>query len=99
MIVTRPNGRARVENRTVAVAGVIAALAILAGFALVAAEPGSPGPERRPWRFKEFPIIAWWGPPGTAGQEAFETYRDAGFTLHATNPDEGFDQALGHVEA
>jgi hypothetical protein len=99
-IATELKGRARVANGIVVAAGVLGALVILAGFALVAAQPGgSPGPERRPWRFREFPIIAWWGPPGSAGRQAFETYRDAGFTLHATNPDEGFAQALAYVEA
>jgi len=52
-----------------------------------------------PWRFTGFPIVAWWGPPGTARREDFEAYRDAGFTLHATNPDEGFARALDYVEA
>jgi len=52
-----------------------------------------------PWRFTSFPIVAWWGPPGTASREDFEAYRDAGFTLHATNPDEGFVRALDYVEA
>src|SRR6266508_780557 len=52
-----------------------------------------------PWRFSGFPIVAWWGPPGTASRQDFEAYRDAGFTLHATNPDAGFDEALNHVEA
>jgi hypothetical protein len=53
----------------------------------------------RAWRFSGFPIVAWWGPPGTASRLDFEAYRDAGFTLHATNPDQGFDRALTHVEA
>jgi hypothetical protein len=52
-----------------------------------------------PWKFEQFPIIAWWGPPGTAGRAAFEAYQAAGFTLHATNPDEGFDQAMQHLRA
>ncbi|HXH84692.1 MAG TPA: hypothetical protein VNN07_17430 [Candidatus Tectomicrobia bacterium] len=52
-----------------------------------------------PWRSAAFPIVAWWGPPGTATLADFEAYRDAGFTLHATNPDEGFQRALDHVEA
>lgn len=50
-------------------------------------------------RLQAFPIVAWWGPPGTASRQDFERYRDAGFTLHATNPDEGFHRALDHVEA
>jgi len=50
------------------------------------------------WRFTGFPIVAWWSPPGTASREDFEAYRDAGFTLHATNPDAGFARALDLVE-
>ena len=52
-----------------------------------------PGPHA-PWRFREFPIIAWWGPPGTAGVSDFQNYRDAGFTLYAANPDSGYDGAV-----
>src|SRR5215471_18268128 len=85
-----------------------AAVAILAGVglgvALVGAQAVSgedeatiPRPSR--WRFTGFPIVAWWGPPGTASREDFEAYRDAGFTLHATNPDAGFTRALELVEA
>src|SRR5688500_4313124 len=44
----------------------------------------------QPWRFREFPIIAWWGPPGTATAEDFKRYKDAGFTLYAANPDTGY---------
>lgn len=72
------------------------------GSAALAGEVGLdalPPVTRAPWRFEGFPIIAWWGPPGTARREDFEAYRDAGFTLHATNPDEGFERALAHVEA
>jgi hypothetical protein len=58
-----------------------------------------PPVEKQPWRFDGFPIIGWWGPPGTATLEDFEAYRDAGFTIHATNPDEGFDQAMEFVRA
>jgi hypothetical protein len=98
--VARLSGCARVANRIGVAAGVMGALLLLASFAGVAAQSGNGSSlEHRPWRFKEFPIIAWWGPPGIAGQQAFETYRDAGFTLHATNPDAGFVQALAHVEA
>ncbi len=49
---------------------------------------------KKPWRFKKFPIIAWWGPPGNARIEDFEAYKDAGFTLYAANPDSGYDRAL-----
>jgi hypothetical protein len=49
---------------------------------------------RAPWRFREFPIIAWWGPPGTAPVSDFQNYRDAGFTLYAANPDTGYDDAM-----
>ena len=51
-----------------------------------------------PWQFQEFPIAAWWGPPGTATREDFQNYKDAGFNLHATNLDTGFDQALIFIE-
>lgn len=49
---------------------------------------------RRPWRFRKFPIIAWWGPPGTAKPDDFRAYRDAGFNLYAANPDTGYEQAM-----
>ena len=44
---------------------------------------------RRPWRFRRFPIIGWWGPPGTAKLADFRAYKDAGFTIYAANPDTG----------
>lgn len=53
-----------------------------------------PPVERRPWRFRKFPIIAWWGPPGTASLVDFQNYKDAGFNLYAANPDTGYEQAL-----
>jgi hypothetical protein len=53
---------------------------------------------KAPWRFHGFPIAAWWGPPGTATDRDFAAYRDAGFTLHATNLDQGFDAALASLE-
>jgi hypothetical protein len=49
---------------------------------------------RRPWRFQGFPIIGWWGPPGTAKLEDFRAYKDAGFTVYAANPDTGYDSAM-----
>ena len=49
---------------------------------------------RRPWRFRQFPIIAWWGPPGTARRQDFQAYKEAGFTLYAANPDEGYERAM-----
>ena len=49
---------------------------------------------KKPWRFKKFPIIGWWGPPGTARLEDFQNYKDAGFTIYAANPDTGYDRAL-----
>lgn len=49
---------------------------------------------KKPWRFKKFPIIAWWGPPGTARLEDFQAYKEAGFTLYAANPDTGYEQAM-----
>jgi hypothetical protein len=56
-------------------------------------------PPRQPWRFQGFPIVGFWGPPGTATLADFQAYKDAGFTLHATNLDSGYDQALSYVEA
>jgi hypothetical protein len=53
-----------------------------------------PPVQREPWRFKNFPILAWWGPPGTATLEDFKRYKDAGFTLYAANPDAGFNRAM-----
>ncbi len=50
--------------------------------------------QHEPWRFTKFPIIAWWGPPGTATLEDFQRYKDAGFNLYAANPDAGFDHAM-----
>lgn len=90
--------RARASLVSAALASVIVLSATLAAssglwdLSLPSAAPGR-------WRFTEFPIVAWWAPPGTARREDFERYRDAGFTLHATNPDEGFQRALDHVEA
>ncbi|HTL29898.1 MAG TPA: hypothetical protein VL282_11780 [Tepidisphaeraceae bacterium] len=46
-----------------------------------------PKVEAQPWRFKEFPIVAWWSPPGTATDEDFRAYKDCGFTLYLANPD------------
>ncbi len=53
-----------------------------------------PGVVKQPWRFRKFPIIAWWGPPGTARAEDFRAYKEAGFTLYAANPDAGYERAL-----
>jgi hypothetical protein len=53
-----------------------------------------PKVEAQPWRFKEFPIVAWWSPPGTASDEDFRAYKDCGFTLYLANPDAGFPDAL-----
>lgn len=53
-----------------------------------------PAVRREPWCFTKFPIIAWWGPPGTATLKDFNRYKDAGFTLYAANPDTGFDRAM-----
>ncbi|MDF2441772.1 MAG: hypothetical protein JWN98_2756 [Abditibacteriota bacterium] len=53
-----------------------------------------PAVERRAWRFQKFPIIAWWGPPGTARLADFQNYKEAGFSLYAANPDSGYEQAL-----
>lgn len=62
------------------------------------AELELPPVEEAPWRFDGFPIIAWWAPPGNARVEDFEAYRDAGFTIHPTNKDTGFWDALEKVE-
>jgi hypothetical protein len=94
-----PGRRGQIASPGAIGIGLAAALALLAGCTGAVKSGAHSSSERRPWRFTEFPIIAWWGPPGTAGREAFEAYRDAGFTLHATNPDEGFAEALAHVEA
>ena len=73
--------RAHLACRTGVVAGITGMTLILIGFVSSRPNPlASQGSSAR--RFNEFHIIAWWGP---AGQPAFETYRDAGFTLHATN--------------
>lgn len=53
-----------------------------------------PAVAKRSWRFKKFPIIAWWGPPGTARLEDFQAYKNAGFTLYAANPDTAYERAL-----
>jgi hypothetical protein len=50
------------------------------------------------WRFTKFPIIAFWGPPGTARQEDFNNYRDAGFSLYMANPDTGFYDSLAKAK-
>jgi len=95
------------SRRDIVIAGCGLALAYLAAAPAIvttstsAGERGQHPPAIRPspWRFSTFPIVAWWGPPGTASRGDFENYRDAGFTLHATNPDQGFERALTHVEA
>ena len=53
-----------------------------------------PPVETKPWRFKEFPILGWWGPPGTASVDAFRDYKAAGFTLYCANSDVGYHDAL-----
>ncbi|QDU71455.1 glycoside hydrolase family 88/105 protein [Mucisphaera calidilacus] len=55
--------------------------------------------DKKPWVFDKFPIIAWWGPPGTAQPVDFKRYRDAGFTIYAANPDSGFDRAMRMASA
>lgn len=47
-----------------------------------------------PWRFKQFPILAWWGPPDSATLQDFINYRDAGVNIYLANPDAGFDAAM-----
>ncbi len=53
--------------------------------------------EKKDWRFDQFPILAWWCPPGTATLEDFKRYKDAGFTLYVANPDDGFEKALEYA--
>jgi hypothetical protein len=57
-----------------------------------------PPVEKQPWRFTEFPIIAWWAPPGNASIEDFAAYREAGFNIHPLNRDTGFWDALEKAE-
>lgn len=49
---------------------------------------------KAPWRFTQFPITAWWGPPGTARQADFDAFRDAGFNIYLANPDVGFYDSI-----
>jgi len=58
-----------------------------------------PEVQRKPWKFDQFPILAWWGPPGTRSREDFQRYKDAGFTLYVANPDIGYDGAMQHARA
>ena len=86
------------------VAGIVIALAIASGASADGLAPpydslNLPAIPPTPWRFTGFPIIAWWGPPGTATQQDFQNYKDAGFTLHATNSDTGYFQALDFCDA
>ena len=50
------------------------------------------------WRFKGFPILAWWPPPGTATLEDFLLYKEAGFTIYPANPDRGFESSIDLAE-
>jgi hypothetical protein len=90
--------RARAPGVTRLGALLVAALVAGCAGARAEREPVS-APIVSPSRLSGFPIVAWWGPPGTARRQDFVRYRDAGFTLHATNPDEGFTRALDHVQA
>ena len=54
----------------------------------------SPPVKEEPWVFDRFPIVAWWGPPGSSQPEDFENYKDAGFTLYAANPDTGYERSI-----
>src|SRR5690606_24685696 len=49
---------------------------------------------KAPWRFTEFPLLAWWAPPGSEPAPAFEDYRDAGFNIYPLNPDKHFEDGL-----
>src|SRR5690349_12988712 len=53
-----------------------------------------PPVQKAPWRFKKFPILAWWGPPGSASLKDFENYRDSGINIYLANPDTEFDAAM-----
>jgi hypothetical protein len=53
-----------------------------------------PAVTKAPWRFKEFPILAWWAPPGSEPAQAFADYRDAGFSIYPLNPDRHFEDGL-----
>jgi len=53
-----------------------------------------PTVEKHPWRFKGFPILAWWPPSGIKSREDFQRYKDAGFTIYPANPDTGFNNSL-----
>lgn len=53
-----------------------------------------PPVKAQPWVFREFPILGWWAPPGTARLEDFVAYREAGFNLHPSNIDSVITQTL-----
>lgn len=53
-----------------------------------------PPVKQKPWIFKEFPILAWWAPPGTANFSDFKMYKEAGFTLYPANPDTGYERSI-----
>jgi len=53
-----------------------------------------PPVEKAPWRFAKFPIMAWWGPPGSSALKDFENYRKAGFNIYLANPDTEFEEAI-----
>ena len=53
-----------------------------------------PPVEKAPWRFTKFPILAWWGPPGSSTLQDFENYRDAGINIYLANPDTDFVAAM-----
>lgn len=78
------------------------ALAVLCAINPAQAEPAAdplkdwtlPAADREPWRFTEFPILAWWGPPGSATLQDFQNYKDAGINIYLPNPDLRFEQAV-----
>ncbi len=57
-----------------------------------------PAVEIKDWKFKEFPIAAWWPPPGDATIEDFKKYKEAGFTIYAAIPNIGFEGAIDKAE-
>lgn len=53
-----------------------------------------PPPPKAEWRFKQFPILAFWAVPGSATLTDFKNYRDAGFNIYTLNPDRDFYDGL-----
>jgi hypothetical protein len=62
------------------------------------AELNLPRVQKEQWKFKGFPIMAWWPPSGTKTLKDFQRYKEAGFTIYPANPDAGFDNAIKLAE-